>query len=238
MTTKNAFSGRELVSILKEPVVEIDRDCFRARLLKYTRRAYHMLPELKGSHILDVGCGSGVSTLELAKLNDGNIIGIDINQATLNTLNRKIEKQGLSHRVKTVHCSLLEMDIPDEGFDIIWAEGSLRIIGFEKSLKKCRRLLKPNRFLVVHDATKTLSANHKIIRRYGYKLTAYFLLPEDAWWVDYYQPFEIRINTLYAKHQNNPTALNVLDQYQHEVDMIKGNLQEYSSAFYILQKYT
>jgi ubiquinone/menaquinone biosynthesis C-methylase UbiE len=136
-----------------------------------------------------------------------------------------------------MHSSLLEMDIPDEGFDIIWAEGSFRIIGFEKSLKKCRRLLKPNRFLVVHDATKALSAHHKNIQRYGFKVTASFLLPEDAWWVDYYRPLEIRINTLYAKYQNHPEALEVLDQYQHEVNMIKENLQEYSSAFYILQEY-
>ena len=224
-------------SMSKELSVEINRDCFRKRLLKYTRRAFHMLPELEVPHILDVGCGSGVSTLELAKLSDGKIIGIDINQTLLKNLNRKIDEQGLSHRVKTVHSPLLEMGMPDEeGFDIIWAEGSLRIIGLEKSLKKCRQLLKPNKFLVVHDATKTLSANHRNIRSQGYKLIAYFLLPEDAWWVDYYRPLEIRISKLYAKYQNNSEALKVLDQYQNEVDTVKDNLTEYNSAFYILQE--
>ena len=233
---KSSFK-HESTSMSKEFSVVINRDCFRERLLKYTRRAYHMLPELHTPYILDVGCGSGVSTLELARLSDGNIIGIDINQTLLKNLNRKIGEQGLSHRVKTVHSPLLEMGRPDEGFDIIWAEGSLRIIGFETSLKKCRQLLKSNGFLVVHDDTKTLSANRKNLQSYGYKLTAFFLLPEDAWWVDYYRPLEIRIKKLYAKHQNNSEALKVLDRYQNEVDTVKGNLKEYSSAFYILQEY-
>ena len=60
---------------------EIDRDRFRAQLLKYTRRAYHMLPKLEKPRILDVGCGSGIPTLELAKLSEGEIMGIDINQS-------------------------------------------------------------------------------------------------------------------------------------------------------------
>lgn len=220
----------------KDLGAEIDRDSFRARLLRYTRRAYHMLPEMDMSHILDVGCGTGVSTLELARISDGEIIGIDIDQSRLDKLNHKIDEQGLSHRVKTVNCSLLEMDSPDERFDIIWAEGAFRIIGFEQSLTKCRQLLTPTGFVVIHDATKTLFTNHANIHRCGYQLTTYFVLPADAWWTEYYRPFKQRINTLHMKYHNNSQALQVLQQYQNEVDMVKRNPQEHNSAFYILQK--
>jgi len=183
-----------------------------------------------------IGCGSGVPTIELAKLSDGEIIGVDINHSLLSKLNRKIEEEGFSGRVKTVRCSLFEMDFPDESFDIIWAEGSIWLIGFEKGLKEWNRLLKPNGFLVVHDEIKTVSNKIKKIPSCGYKLIDYFSLPEDAWWTEYYKPLEIRIEDLRLKHDNNSEALKTLKKYQNEVDMVKRNPKAHSSAFFVMQK--
>jgi len=91
---------------------EINLDYFRERFIKYTRKAFQLLPKLEKPRILDIGCGSGLPTIELAKLNDGEIIGIDIDQSLLDKLNRKIEEEGFSSRVKTLNCSVLEMDFP------------------------------------------------------------------------------------------------------------------------------
>lgn len=220
----------------KDVDTKINRDYFRQRLLKYTKKAFRLLPKLDKSHILDVGCGSGVPTIELAKLSGGEIIGIDINQSLLDKLNRKIEEEGFSDRVKTMKCSLFEIDFPDESFDIIWAEGSIWIIGFEKGLKEWRRLLKPNGFLVVHDAIKTVSNKLEKITSFGYKLINHFSLPEDAWWTEYCKPLEIRIKDLYMKYKDNSEAFKILRKYQNEIDMVKRNPKEHSSAFYILQK--
>jgi len=212
------------------------KDHFRERLNKYTRKAFQMLPKLERPKILDIGCGSGVPTIELAKLSDGEIIGIDINQSLLNNLNRKIEDEGFSDRVKTMKCSLFVIDLPDESFDIIWAEGSIWIIGFEKGLKEWRRLLKSNGFLVVHDEIKTVSNELKKISSCGYKLIDHFSLPEDAHWTEYYRPLEIRIKELRKKYNNDPEALKILKQHQNEIDMVKTNPKDYTSAFYLMQK--
>jgi len=219
----------------KDSRVEI-KDHFRERLNKYTRRAFKMLSKIENPHILDIGCGSGVPTIELAKLSDGEIIGIDINPFELDKLKRKIEEEGFSDRVKTVKCSLFEIDFPDESFDIIWAEGSIWIIGFEKGLKEWRRLLKPNGFLVVHDEIKTVSNKLKKIPSCGYKLINHFSLPEDAHWTEYYRPLEIRIKELYTKYKDNSEALKIFKKYQNEIDMVKRKPKEHSSAFYIMQK--
>jgi len=197
-----------------------------------------MLPKIENPHILDIGCGSGVPTIELAKLSGGEIIGIDIKQSLLDRLNGKIEEEGFSGRVKTMKCSLFEIDFPDESFDIIWAEGSIWIIGFEKGLKEWRRLLKPNGFSVVHDEIKTVSNKLKEIPGYGYKLINHFSLPEDAHWTEYYRPLEIRIKELYVKYKNNSKALKILKKHQSEIDMVKRDPKEHSSAFYIMQKST
>jgi len=171
----------------------------------------------------------------LAKLSDGEIIGIDIKQSSLDELNRKIEEEGFSSRVKTMKCSLNEIDFPDESFDILWAEGSIWIIGFKKGLKEWRRLLKPNGFLVVHDEIKTVSNKLKKIPSYGYKLINHFQLLEDAWWTEYYRPLERRIKELSMKYKDKE-ALKILKKHQNEIDMVKRNPKEHSSAFYIMQK--
>ena len=220
----------------KDLPFEINQDRFRERLNKYTRKAFQMLHKLEKPRILDIGCGSGVPTIELAKLSNGEIIGIDIDQSLLDGLNRKIEEEGFSNRVKTMRCSLFEIDFPDESFDIIWAEGSISIIGFEKGLKEWNRLLKTNGFLVVHDEIKNISNKLKKIPGCGYKLTNYFSLPEDAWWIEYYGPLEKRIQELSIKYAEHPEILRVLDKKKEEIEMIKKNPRNYGSAFFIMQK--
>ena len=222
--------------ILKDLHSEIDRDHFRERLLKYTRKAFQLIPELDKPRILDVGCGSGVPTIELAKLSKGEVVGLDIDQSLIDELNRKIERESLSNQVETRRCSLFEMDFPDESFDIIWAEGSISVIGLERGLKEWRRLLKPGGFLVIHAETKNMSNELKKILDLGYKLLDQFSLPEEAHWTEYYRPMEIRIKELRAKYKNNRGALQMLRKHQNEIDMVKRNPKEFSSAFYILQK--
>jgi ubiquinone/menaquinone biosynthesis C-methylase UbiE len=224
----NEFASKDLVSDV--------RDKFRERFNKYTRKAFQVLPEIKNPRILDIGCGSGIPTIELAKLSKGEIIGLDINQSLLDKMNRRIEEEGLLDQVKSVRCSLLKIDFPDESFDIIWAEGSIWIIGFERGLKEWRRLLKPKGFLVVHDEIRTVSNKLEKIPSYGYKLFGNFQLPENAWWTEYYRPLEKRTSHLTLKYKNNLEALKALEELQSEIDSVKSNPKEHRSAFYLMQK--
>jgi ubiquinone/menaquinone biosynthesis C-methylase UbiE len=130
---------------------------------------------------------------------------------------------------------MFEMDFPDESFDIIWGEGSISVIGFERGLKEWRRLLKPRGFFVVHGETRKISSKLKKIHNFGYKLLNQFSLPEDAHWTEYYSPMEIRIKRLQAKYKCDREALQILGTLQTEIDMVKRNPKEFSSAFYIMQ---
>ena len=127
----------------EEILNELDLDHFRDVFNKYTIEAFQKLPKLEKPRILDIGCGSGVPTMELAKLSDGEIIGIDIDQELLDILSKKIEQEGLTNRVKAIKCSLLDIKFPDNSFDIVWAEGSITTLGVERSLKGWNRLIKP-----------------------------------------------------------------------------------------------
>jgi hypothetical protein len=97
-------------------------------------------------------------------------------------------------------------------------------------------LLKPNGFLVVLDEIRAISSNLEKTSSLGYKLIARLSLPEDAWWIEYYRPLENLVKELYEEYKGNFEALKMLEKVQNEIDMVKGNPEEYSSAFYIMQK--
>jgi len=223
----------------------------------YTRKAYEMLPEMENPRILDIGCGPGRPTMELARLSGGFVIGMDNHQSYLDVLEEKIRKTDLSELVKAVNGSMFTMDFPEESFDIIWAEGSIYIIGFERGLKEWRTFIKSHGFLVVHEMTwlkpnppkeisdywkkmysgiTTIPKNLKIIPRYGYKVLGHFPLPEDAWWEEYYHPLEDRINKLKTKYKDDPEALRILDTEQEEIDLYKKYSEWYGSVFYVMQR--
>jgi ubiquinone/menaquinone biosynthesis C-methylase UbiE len=215
---------------------ELQKDQLRAHFLTYTRQAFRMLPNLEAPAILDIGCGSGVPTLEIARLSSGQIIGVDIDQESLDELARKAEAVGCTDRVKALHCSLFALEFPAESFDIIWAEGSIAIIGFERGLKEWRRLLKPHGFLVVHDELGNLSQKLHMIPTSGYVLLGHFTLSAEIWWQEYYGPLEERIREIRASYAGDPQALAVLDAEQREVEMVKKSPERSASVFFVLQK--
>jgi len=222
--------------VIEEARFQAEKDLIRKRLLKYTRKAFSMLPELDEPRILDVGCGTGVPAMQLAKLTNGEIIALDINQRLLDILTRKIKRAGISNRVRVMECSISNMEFSNESFDVIWAEGSIHVVGFERGLLEWKRFLKPNGCMVVHDEKGNISEKLWQISSCGYDLVDYFTLGEDTWWHEYYAPLEKRIGEIRTKHANDPETLAVLDKEQQEIDMFKKNPGRYCSVFFIMKK--
>ncbi len=213
---------------------EIDRDIFRKNFLEFTRKAFHLIPTMDYPHILDIGCGSGVQTIELAMQCNGNFVAIDINEQDLAKLRYHVNVRKLTHRIQVLNCSFRDMEFPDGAFDIIWAEGIGGFITIESSLKDWKRLIKPKGFLVLHDEARKLSSKLDVVTKYGYSLKGHFLLPEDSWWKRYYEPLENKLISLRNKYQHSPALLKELVKHQNEVNSFKTNPQ--NSGFLILQK--
>lgn len=212
------------------------KDRLRKRLLGYMRKAFRMIPPLHKPRILDIGCGSGVPTLELARLSGGQVIGLDIDSSLLNILNEKIEKAGLSDRVTALNCSMFEMDFAAETFDIIWAEGSLSRIGFSRGLREWRRFLKSGGFLVAHDEGTNVKAKTAQVSIQGYELIGSFILDEKTWWDEYFAPLERRIRETRTKRHVAPEVMAILDAEQREVDSVRHDPSRTRSMYFVMKK--
>ena len=223
----------------------------------YTRRAYEMLPPLREPRILDVGCGSGAPTLELARLSGGLVTGLDIHQPYLDELQRRAAAAGLAERITTVKGSMLSMDFPDESFDVLWSEGSIFVIGFDRGLEEWRRLIPGGGFFAVHDvawlrpdpprklrefwtagypAMRDIPANLEAIAARSYELLGHFPLPDDAWWDEYYGPLEQRLPRLRAKYAGDAEAQALLDESEKEIEIYRDYPGWYGSVFFVMRK--
>jgi len=215
---------------------QMKKDLVRKRLLKYTRKAFRMLPKMGKPRILDVGCGSGVPTLELARLSQGEVIGIDIDQPALDKFTQKVKEAGLTNGVQAVNCSIFDMDFADESFDIIWSEGSIYAIGFERGLQEWKRFLKPDGFMVIHDEVGNITEKLGQISSCSYDLLGYFVLSEETWWNEYFAPLEKLIAESRTRYTDDPKILEELHQARGELDMFKKNPERNSSVYFVMKK--
>lgn len=222
-----------------------------------TRKAYVCLKELPGEpYILDIGCGPGAQTVELAKRTTGKILALDNHAPFLEQLNCRAQREGVDDKIKTLEESMFNMSFEERSFDVIWSEGAIFIIGFEKGLREWKKFVKQDGYMVVSELSwiksdppgplrdywqktwpqiKTIEGNIDIIERLGYQFVEYFIVPESGWWDEYYNPIEEKMGDLRSRYKNDPEATATLDEMQLEIEMYRGYSEYYGNVFYIMR---
>ncbi len=222
-----------------------------------TRRAFEMIPDLPLSpRILDIGCGPGMQTLELARISGGHITATDIHQPFLDQLAESVRAEGLSDRIEIINASMFDLPFEDESFDLIWCEGAIFFIGVPEGLKQWKRLLKPGGFLAftesawirpdppkevrdfwqIYPALTDIAGNLEIIRDAGYESIGHFVLPASDWWDHYYVLVEKRMPEMRAKYAGDASAQPTLDFTDLEIDIHRKYSDWYSYVFFVLRK--
>jgi SAM-dependent methyltransferase len=162
------------------------QDILRANLLPFLDRAWGLLPPMSHPRVLDIGCGSGVPTLRLAELTDGNVVALDIDEKALEVLRARVDRRGLAHRIAVRLLSLTDLSFEDQSFDLVWCEGALFVLGFRESLRAWRRLLRPGGCLVAHDEAGDVAAKLRAAQNEGYDVLGHLEISEAVWWSEFY----------------------------------------------------
>ena len=206
----------------------------RGRFLKHTRRAYRLLPSLEQPRILDIGCGLGQQTMELARLSGGEVVGIDIDHSAVSRLQQRIDQANVGDRVKVIHVSLFDNKFNDDCFDIIWEEGVLHLLDASKSFAECRRLLRPNGYLVMHETILWFEGSQKKLQDFGFRLMDEHILPKHFWWTNYGAPLEDRIRAYRGGH-GDALDSKKLAEYESVVASIKSDPDRPDCGIYLVK---
>lgn len=209
------------------------------------------------SHILDIGCGTGGQTMTLAMHTSCKITGIDLFPSFVELFNKNTEKLNLQHRVKAVVGSMDNLPFSDNMFDLIWSEGAIYNIGFERGLKEWRRYLKPDAYIAVSEVSWfTTQRPHEIetfwhnaypeidtipnkvakLQNAGFIPIAVFVLPENCWISNFYNPQLSIQEDFLKKHSGNHAVEAFIASERHEMDLYHQYKAFYGYVFYIGKK--
>jgi SAM-dependent methyltransferase len=81
--------------------------------------AYHLLGDVTGRRLLDVGCGSGMNSV-LAAIHGADVTGIDISPALTRLALRRAEVNGVRDRVRVLVTSAHDLPLPSSSFDVVF----------------------------------------------------------------------------------------------------------------------
>ena len=207
--------------------------------------------------IADIGCGTGPSTMLLARLLNAQITAVDFLPDFLEELKANAKNQGLTEKISPLVCSMDNLQFNDEEYDVIWSEGAIYNIGFENGIKDWKRFLKTGGLLIVSEITwltntrplglqeywvneypeiDTASSKINILENNGYSPVAYFVLPEHCWLDNYYRPMQNSFTEFLKRNGNSEGAQAIVDAEENEIALYEKYKTHYSYGVYIARK--
>lgn len=207
--------------------------------------------------VADIGCGTGGQTLTLAGQLPGTLVAVDLFPSFLAELETRAAARGWGDRIRTLAASMDALPFEPETFDLIWSEGAVYHIGFEKGVRLWREFLRPGGYLAVSEITWTThdrpaeleafwreeypeidtAANKiRILADQGYILSGYFELPPESWLDHYYRPLAATFPAFLARQGHSEAAQAVVRACRAEIELYERNRAHYSYGFYVARR--
>jgi len=208
--------------------------------------------------ILDIGCGRGAQTLDLAGMTKGGITAVDNHAPFVERLAEAVRNKGLGARIRPLVGDMTALDFPDKSFDLIWCEGAIYNIGFDAGISSWRRLLRPNGCMAVSEAVwlrthapeecrkfweaypgiRDIKANLDAIQAHGFDLLGHFTEAKECWTEEFYAPLKERMRLMEEKYPGDEAAGGVLKHLRHEIDMYDKYKDYYGYEFFVMKNTT
>ncbi len=209
------------------------------------------------SHIADIGCGTGGQTMILAQHTPGHITGLDLFPDFINIFNHNAKELNLQKRVEGIIGSMDKLPFKKEELDLIWSEGAIYNIGFQKGLNEWRKYLKTDGYIAVSEVSwftderpneindfwmdaypeiDTIPNKILQMQKAGYIPVACFILPENCWTENFYAPQVEAQKDFLQKYAGNKAAEEFIANQRHETQLYYKYKEFYGYVFYIGKK--
>jgi len=215
------------------------------------------LSPTKKLNIADIGCGTGAASVFLARHLDAHITAVDLMPEFVEVLQRNAAAQGLSEKIHPMVGSMEELPFTDGEFDVLWSEGAIYNMGFEKGVSNWQRFLKPGGLLVLSEITwltlerpaplqaywdaaypeiDTAAGKIAVLERAGFSPLAYFFLPQRCWLDNYYRPLQAGYPRFLQHTGNSEAARAVVSEQEEEIALYEQYSEYFSYGVYIARK--
>ncbi len=224
-----------------------------------TRRAFELLGELPRSiRILDIGCGPGLQTAQLAALAPASeLVAVDTHGFFERAFKENVSRYGLRDRVAFFTASALELPFRPDEFDLVWSEGAAYMVGFLQAIREWGRWLKTGGFLTASELSwlrgdvpeeladywtrqypemDTISAKIAMLEKNGYAPMGHFVLPEHALVRNFYQPLQAKKSDFLRRFALSPVCCEVVEEFEREVALYERYSAYYGYVFYLAKK--
>lgn len=209
------------------------------------------------SRIADLGCGTGGQTMVLAQHTPGQITGIDLFPGFIDLFNQNARKLDLHNRVKGITGSMDQLPFQEGELDLIWSEGAIYNIGFERGMREWLRFLRKGGYVAVSEACwftderpdeiekfwldeypgiDTISNKVAQMQKAGYVPLATFILPENCWTDNFYVPQVKAQEAFLEKYRGNKPAEDFIENMKHEIRLYEKYKEFYGYVFFIGKK--
>ncbi|MHC4893835.1 MAG: class I SAM-dependent methyltransferase [Planctomycetota bacterium] len=208
--------------------------------------------------VADIGCGTGASTLALARgLPSARILAVDLFPEFLGILVERASAAGCSERIEALAESMDSLPFAAESLDLVWSEGAIYNMGFRAGIEAWRRFLRPGGVLAVSEITwlrpdppeeiyrhwnaeyaeiATASEKVAVLERSGFDLLGYLVLPPTNWIENYYEPTEERIPAFLERQVHRAEAVEIVEMERREADLYRRYREWFSYGFYVARR--
>ncbi|QIA07608.1 class I SAM-dependent methyltransferase [Draconibacterium halophilum] len=223
-----------------------------------TTKALSFIEDLsENAKIADLGCGTGGQTMILAQHTPGQISGLDLFPTFIDLFNKNAEELNLQERVKGLVGSMDQLPFQPEELDLIWSEGAIYNIGFERGLREWKKFLKPGGYVAVSEASwftgerpqeihdfwmdaypgiDTIPNKVAQMQQAGYLPVASFILPDNCW-IEHFYMLQTKAQKVFLKkHAGNKTAEGFVANQRREKKLYNKYKDFYGYVFYIGKK--
>jgi|ERR1700733_274280 len=123
--------------------------------------AFHLLGDVHGKTVLDLGCGSGESLIPLVK-RGAHVIAIDISPDLIQLARQRLNSYGLSAEVRDG--SAYDTGLPDESVDVVFSMALLHHLDLPRARQEIHRVLRRGGLFILREPIRFSRAMNSLRR--------------------------------------------------------------------------
>jgi SAM-dependent methyltransferase len=123
--------------------------------------AFHLLGDVHGKTVLDLGCGTGENLVPLVK-RGAEVIGIDISPELVELARERLGSYGLTATLRDG--SAYDTGLADESVDVVFSMALLHHLDLPSARKEIYRILRPGGLFILREPVR-FSSTLNVLRR-------------------------------------------------------------------------